>query len=84
MTVDSKELRRIASEVKNEASVYNKHIEEIYSKLKGNLHEYWSGDDYDAFLKNMDSKKSSADAITSSLKKLADYLEQRAKDADLI
>lgn len=84
MTVDSGELRRIAEEVRQNASSYNKCIEEIYNKLKGTLNEYWTGSDYDEFIKNMNSKRGNADSITTSLKKLAGYLDEKAADADRI
>ncbi len=82
MTVSSDKLREIAGEVRGNASAYSKYIEEIYSKLKGSLHEFWSGTDYDEFLKIMDSKRPTADAVTKSMKETAEYLETKAQAAD--
>lgn len=84
MTVDSSELRRIADSIRENAKTYNDYIEEIYNKLKGSLHEFWAGSDYDEFIKNMESKKTNVDSITSSLNKTATYLEEKASDADHI
>ena len=68
MTVDSRELRKIADNIRENAATYNKYIEEIYNKLKGSLHEFWAGTDYDEFIKIMESKRQSVDSITNSLK----------------
>ncbi len=84
MTVDSNELRKIAEDIRGYASTYNKYIEEIYNKLKGSLHEFWAGTDYDEFIKNMDFKRPNVDSITNSLNKTANYLEEKAVDADRI